>query len=90
MEKKQTFTKGNVIVQNIKVGDIHYEYDMGVGIKVQVTHAPELNDGVWTWQSKFVNIENSDPIIYCVSEDCPSYLAPNLYDYEAYRVNKLI
>lgn len=28
MEKK-TRTKGNVIVEDIKIGDIHYEYDLG-------------------------------------------------------------
>jgi hypothetical protein len=28
-----TRTRGNVIIENIKVGDIHYEYELGLGIK---------------------------------------------------------
>ena len=35
-----THTKGNIIVEEIKVGDIHYEYDMGLGIKCEVLTKP--------------------------------------------------
>jgi len=38
----KTYTKGNVIVEEIKVGDIHYEYELGVGIKCEVTTLPTL------------------------------------------------
>lgn len=31
-----TYTKGNVIVEKIKIGDIHYEYEYGIGIKSEV------------------------------------------------------
>ena len=31
-----TLTKGNVIVENIKIGDIHYEFEYGMGIKCEV------------------------------------------------------
>ena len=34
--KQQTLTKGNVIVENIKIGDIHYEYEYNLGIKCEV------------------------------------------------------
>ena len=35
-----TYTKGNIIVENIKIGDIHYEYGYGLGIKVEVISLP--------------------------------------------------
>ena len=45
-----THTKGNVIVEQIKVGDIHYEYEYGIGIKCEVLTKPKLNeDGDWVW-----------------------------------------
>lgn len=31
-----TMTKGNVVIESIKIGDIHYEYDYGCGVKVEV------------------------------------------------------
>lgn len=31
-----TTTNGNIIVENIKVGDIHYEFAYGCGIKCEV------------------------------------------------------
>ncbi len=83
-----THTKGNVIVENIKVGDIHYEYDYGVGLKVEVISLPVRDDtGYWTWESKQVN---GDRIVdYGVREGFSHY-APNLYDYEAYGVNRML
>ena len=35
-----TYTKGNVIVENIKIGDIHYEYGYGQELKVKVISLP--------------------------------------------------
>jgi hypothetical protein len=79
-----THTKGNVIVEEINIGDIHYEYDMGVGIKSEVISKPILNeDGNWTWKSK--NIISGEEINYMVNPDYPHY-SVNLYDYEAYIV----
>lgn len=83
-----THTKGNVIVEEIKVGDIHYEYDMGLGIKCEVLTKPKLNeDGNWTWKSKNVNSEKE--IDYLVNPKYSHYSA-NLYDYEAYNVKHYI
>lgn len=79
-----TYTKGNVIVEEIKVGDIHYEYDLGVGIKCEVLTNPQLNkDGNWVWKSK--NMNNGKDVEYLVNPEYPHY-SPNLYDYEAYKV----
>lgn len=85
----KTHTKGNVIVEDIKVGDIHYEYELNIGIKLEVVEKPELIDDVWTWKSVPYNNKSADPIIYAMAKNAPSYLAPNLYDYEAYKVSRM-
>jgi hypothetical protein len=83
-----TLTKGNVIVEEINIGDIHYEYGMGVGIKCQVMTKPTLNgDGSWMWKSK--NLNTGKEIDYFVNPKYPHY-SVNLYDYEAYKVKYYI
>ena len=49
MKQTKTYTKGNVIVEDIKVGDIHYEYGYGVGVKSKVLTLPKFNEehGLW-------------------------------------------
>ena len=85
---KQTHTKGNVIVENIKIGDIHYEYEYGLGIKSEVLTLPENDgDGWWSWKSR--NVNTGKEIEYGVREGFSHY-AVNLYDYEAYQVEKYI
>lgn len=80
-----TTTKGNVIVENIKVGDIHYEFEYGVGLKCEVITLPIRDEeGYWTWKSK--NLSTGEEINYAVCEGFSHYSA-NLYDYEAYRVS---
>jgi len=81
-----TYTKGNVIVENIKVGDIHYEFEYGTGIKCEVISSPVRDEeGYWTWKSK--STSNGRIIDYGVREGLTHY-GPNLYDYEAYQVNE--
>ena len=47
-----THTKGNVIVEEIKIGDIHYEYEYGTGMKCEVLTLPIRDDnGLWEWKS---------------------------------------
>lgn len=84
-----TRTRGNVIVENIKIGDIHYEFEYNVGIKSEVVSLPIRDeDGYWTWKSK--SLKNPDRIIdYGVNEKYSHY-SPNLYDCEAYQVNTWI
>jgi len=83
-----TMTKGNVIVENIKVGDIHYEYEYGVGIKCEVVTLPVRDEeGCWTWESK--NLNTGKKIDYFVREGMEHY-SSNLYDYEAYSVKAWI
>lgn len=77
----KTHTRGNVIVEDIQIGDIHYEFEYAIGIKVEVVSLPVLTDGYYTWQSRMFD---SDRIIdYGVSIG-HSHYAPNLYDHEAY------
>ncbi len=83
-----THTKGNVVVEDIKVGDIHYEYDLGVGIKCKVLTKPTLTeDGNWVWKSE--NIKSGVEIDYLVNPKYTHY-SVNLYDYEAYKVKHYI
>lgn len=52
----KTYTGGNVIVEEIKVGDIYYEYEWNVGIKCEVITLPKLNEsGQYEWKSKNIN-----------------------------------
>jgi hypothetical protein len=79
---RDIYTKGNVIVNKIEIGDIHYEYEYGTGIKCEVISKPVRSEaGYWTWQSK--NVYNGDIINYGITEDSAHY-GPNLYDNEAY------
>ena len=90
---KPTKTRGNVIVQNIKIGDIHYEYEYGQCIKSVVITLPVLEDDVWKWKSK---IFGTNEIINYAIADINSELGKyndqfgiKLYDYEAYTIKPL-
>jgi hypothetical protein len=84
----KTYTKGNVIVEDIKIGDIHYEYDYGMGIKCEVITLPEKNENnQWEWKSK--NVNTGADIDYLVDPRYTHY-SSNLYDYEAYKVDSYI
>jgi hypothetical protein len=75
-------TKGNVIVNNIKVGDIHYEFECGCCIKSEVLTLPiEDGNGYWSWKSR--SLKTGEEITYGIREDMRHY-GPNLYDCEAY------
>jgi len=81
-------TKGNVIVENIKIGDIHYEYEYNIGIKCEVISLPIREDnGAWSWKSR--NLISNEIIEYKVCEGYEHY-SSNLYDYEAYDVKYYI
>jgi hypothetical protein len=82
------FTKGDVEVQGIKIGDIHYEYEYGCCIKTKVLTVPQRNEyGQWEWKSE--RLSNGEVINYAVHEEYLHY-APNLYNYEAYSGCKMI
>lgn len=82
------YTKGNVVVNDIKIGDIHYEYEYGSGIKCEVITKPVRSSrGQWTWKSK--NVFTDQIISYMLTEKYSHY-GPNLYDYEAYIVDHYV
>ena len=84
-DKSKTYTKGSIIIEDIKIGDVHYEYQYGCCIKSTVISLPvpeEMEDGIrWSWESKH---NNSDGIIDYVVHSKYSHYGPNLYDYETY------
>lgn len=83
-----THTRGNIIVENIQVGDIHYEFGYGYGVKLEVLTKPEKNeDGAWTWKSKRVSDESE--VNYLVHPEWSHYSA-KLYDYIAYTVKEML
>jgi len=82
-----THTKGNIIIENIKVGDIHYEYEYGCGIKVEVLTLPVREGDYWSWKSKCIS--TGEEIDYGVTAGLSHY-GPNLYDYEAYSVSHMV
>jgi len=78
-------TKGDVIVNKLKIGDIIYEYDMGLGIRSEVTSLPIRDEeGLWSWDCK--STTSGEHVGYAVNENYPHY-SPNIYTYEAYQVN---
>lgn len=91
--ERKTYTKGNVIVEDIKMGDIHYEFEHGCCIKCEVLTQPKLesedkeNGKYWTWQSKKLN---DGAIINYAASSKYSHYGPNLYNYEAYKNCKMI
>lgn len=98
MEQKNVITKGNVIVNNIKIGDIHFEYEYGMAIKSRVITLPQSTkheDGsvYWSWTSQHILADGTevkdDVIQYGVTEGMSHY-GPNLYDYEAYQVKRYV
>lgn len=81
-------TGGNIVVEEITIGDIHYEFDFNAGLKCQVITIPSRDENKnWTWESK--NLKSGKIIHYYVNEDHPHY-APKLYNYEAYQVDTWI
>jgi hypothetical protein len=82
---KECWTKGGVIVNNIEVGDIHYESEYGCYIECEVLTKPErieskssFDDSVqiqWSWTSK--NNLHGKVINYLITEGFAHY-GPNL------------
>lgn len=91
--KQRIFTKGNVEIQNIKVGDIHWEFFNGFYIKSKVLTSPKKEkrkeDNYYTWESEVVetttNKELGSIIKYGQSDSYPHY-GLNIYDHPAYMI----
>lgn len=82
----KTITGGNIFVEDIKVGDIQYEFDLSLnlGTTVQVLTLPVCSEeGQWSWTSE--NISTGLVISYLMTKG-NSHYAPKLFDYKAYIV----
>ncbi len=81
----KTYTKGNIIVEEIKLGDLIYEFGYGKFIQSEIITLPSKmereDDNYWTWQSK--NTLTNEIITYVVSDKYAHY-GPELYNYPAY------
>ena len=92
VDNKKVMTKGDVVVNDIKIGDIHYEYEYGMCVKSRVVEEPVRDEtGYWTWKSVHVKEDGTDGEIinYGVNEQYSHY-GPNLYNNEAYGGCKMI
>jgi len=86
-EDKQVYTRGDVVVNKLKIGDTVYEYEFGHEIKTTVTIEPQRDEnGLWSWTGE---TEDGEAVRYSVHEDYPHY-APKLYTYPAYLLNKCL
>lgn len=87
MGREKTFTRGDVIVEEIEVGDIHYEFEYGCCIKSEVISKPQMVDEMWEWKSR--NLNTGETVNYGVNPKYSHY-GPKLYTYEAYSGCKFI
>lgn len=85
-------TKGGVVLEDIKIGDIHYEYRRNMCIKTRVIETPmqtETDEGdvIWEWKSIHIRVDGTDGEIidYAVSEMYPHY-GPTLYNHKNVQV----
>ena len=71
-----TPTNGNIIVEDIKIGDIQYEFNYDFGVKSKVITLPTRDrDGLWKWKNE--NLKDGSIIDYAVREELQQY-APKL------------
>jgi hypothetical protein len=85
---KRPTTKGGIVLEEINIGDVQFEYEYGVGIRSVVQTKPVRNDkGQWFWQNK---IESNEQVINYLVAEGMSHYGPNLYNYEAYQVKSMI
>lgn len=70
----------DIIIEEIKIGDIHYEFFYNKHIKAEVLTEPVLNGNLWEWTSKKIN--DGDIINYSIDKNSTHYL--KLYKTMAY------
>lgn len=84
---RKTRTKGNVIIQNIKKGDKHFEYQGNQGMKCEVLSIPKWDGEAWEWKSK--NLTTGRVTLYRIVHHHTDQ-RPMLYDYPAFQQVKYI
>lgn len=84
----QVTKAGEVIVEFIEIGDVHYEFSGDVGCKMTVITEPTLNSaGNYMWESKSLKTGKIHKMM--VNPQFPQY-APKLYTQQAYNVKDWI
>ena len=83
----KTRTKGNVIIQDIKKGDKHFEYQGNQGMRCEVLTQPKWVGDAWEWKSK--NLKTGKVIPYRIVHHHTDE-RPMLYDYPAFKQVKYI
>jgi len=85
----KTFTKGNIIIEDIEIGDIHFEYYYNLCVKSKVISKPVYDEEheLWEWQNE--KFSDGSIINYAVNPKYSHY-SPNLYNYEAYSGCRMI
>lgn len=87
---KKIFTKGNVLVNEIKVNDIHFLYELGFEIIYKVISDVQKEPGVgssnyYSW--KAINVGTGAEEEFGIDDRYSGMYGPNIYDYRAYAVN---
>ena len=84
-EPGDILTRGDVIVNKIEVGDIHYEFEYNMCFKSEVIEKPTQdpdNPEIWSWKSR--GIMDPKRIVNYVVNSKYSHYSSKLYTYEAY------
>lgn len=79
----RTLTGGNVIVEDIKIGDIHYECEYGCCFTSEVISLPAFDGKGYSWKSK--SVKNPEKVQEYYVTVGMSHYAPKLYDYLPYK-----
>lgn len=79
-------TKGNIIIEELEVGDITYEFEYGMCSVCEVLTKPKLEGEIYKWKAK--NIHTGEVISYGQNINFPHY-GLKLYDFPAYHGCKI-
>lgn len=84
-----TRTRGDIIINDLKIGDIVWECEYGTCEAFEITTKPEVKDEVWHWKARHCK---TDKIIDYSMADANSengkynsQFGLKLYSYEAYK-----
>lgn len=77
-------TAGNIRTEDIRQGDIHYDFASGMYMEVEVISIPQQKDGVWSWKAMCTT--GKAIIDYHVSIDRNK----KLYDHLAYPAHRKV
>jgi len=77
----KTMTKGNVIIEELKIGDTIYEYNTGLHCESIVMNLPVLEGDIYSWYAKE---KTTNRIIHYKQNVKYPHYGLNIYTYPAY------